>query len=70
MEVLQLKLAPWESSPCTYLPLFSNTLQLFKSFDSSEFLELEAVVQALPRVFDNVAQPVNQIVVVNVVRAQ
>ena len=70
MEVLQLKLAPWESSPCTCLPLFSNTLQLFKTFDSSEFLELEAGVQALPRVFDNVAQPVNQNVVVNVVRAQ
>ena len=28
------------------------------------------MVQALPRVFDNVAQPVNQNVVVNVVRAQ
>ena len=72
MEVLQLKLAPFSLGKLTlHMPHINlNTLQLFKTFDSSEFLELEAVVQALPRVFDNVAQPVNQNVVVNVVRAQ
>ena len=49
-------------------PIIVNPFQLFKTSDSSEFLELGVMLQVLPRVSGNAAQPVNQNAVVSVVR--
>ena len=49
-------------------PINVTPLPLFKTPDTSGFLELGALIQALPQVSGNAAQPVNQNAVVSVVR--
>ena len=49
-------------------PINVTPLPLFKTPDTSGFLELGALIQALPQVSGNAVQPVNQNAVVSVVR--
>ena len=49
-------------------PINVTPLPLFKTPDTSGFLELGALIQALPQVSGNAAHPVNQNAVVSVVR--
>ena len=68
MTDFQIKLAAFSMGGLAmYMPpIIVNPFQLFKTSDSSEFLELGVMLQVLPRVSGNAAQPVNQNAVVRV----
>ena len=70
MADLQLKLAALSMGGLAMPmpPINVTPLPLFKTPDTSGFLELGALIQALPQVSGNAAQPVNQNAVVSVVR--